>query len=180
MPRHPDPQVEGRILEGARKLLVKGGEKKLSMRALAKLAGTNTPAVYRRFRNRKAILRALMERYQQDLFLLLQPTGSPQEACQCVLEFALARPRQYELIFSTLFSKFPEPRPNVEYMKRRVAEWLGGSPDDHTSLVLALWALVHGTAMLLISKAVSAKYEAELRSVFTASVELLVSSASAR
>jgi len=43
--------------------------------------------------------------------------------------------------------------------------------------VLALWTLAHGTAMLLISKAVPVKYEAELGSVFTASVELLVSNA---
>jgi hypothetical protein len=46
-------------------------------------------------------------------------------------------------------------------------------------LVLGLWALIHGTAMLLISKAVPAKDQAELRSVSTASVELLVSNASA-
>jgi AcrR family transcriptional regulator len=175
MPRQPDPLLEGRILEAARKLFVKGGEEALSMRALAKLAHTNTPAVYRRFRNRKAILRALMERYQQDLYRVLQPCSSPQEASQRTLEFALARPREYELIFSALFSKFQEPRPNFEYMKKRIAEWLGGSAEDHSRLVLALWTLVHGTAMLLISKAVPVKYEAALHSVFRASVELVVS-----
>jgi len=62
-------------------------------------------------------------------------------------------------------------------LKTRSAEWLAGSPEDYSSLVLALWTLAHGTAMLLISKAVPVKYEAELGSVFTASVELLVSNA---
>ena len=52
MPRQIDPEVEGRIIQAARKLWHKGGEKALSMRAVAKAAGTNTPAVYRRFRNR--------------------------------------------------------------------------------------------------------------------------------
>ena len=69
------------------------------------------------------------------------------------------------------------PRPNVEFMKRRAAEWLGGSPEDHTGLVLSLWALIHGTATLLISRAVSGDYAAELRSVFPASVETLVRTA---
>jgi AcrR family transcriptional regulator len=69
------------------------------MRTLAKLAHTNTPAVYRRFRNRKAISRSLLERFQQDLYRALQPCGSLQEVCQRTLEFALARPREYELAF---------------------------------------------------------------------------------
>jgi AcrR family transcriptional regulator len=179
MPRKPDPLLEGRILGAARKLFMKGGEKSLSMRALAKLAHTNTPAVYRRFRNRRAILHALLERFQQDLYRAVQPCSSPQEAFQCILEFALARPREYALAFSEWAPKFQEPRPNLEYVKKRFAEWLGGSPEDHSSLVLGLWAQVHGTAMLLISKAVPAEDQAELRSVFTASVELLVSNASA-
>jgi len=180
MPRQPDPLLEGRILEAARKLLLKGGEKALSMRPLARFARTNTPAVYRRFRNRKAILRALMARYQQDLYCALQPCSSPQEACQRILDFALARPREYELIFAEWFPRFQEPRPNFEYMKRRFAEWLGGSPEDHSGLALALWAQIHGTAMLLISKAVPAKDQAELLAVFSASVNLLVTNASAR
>ena len=61
MPRHSDPELEGRILNAARKLWHKGGETALSMRAVAKAAGTNTPAVYRRFRTREQILRALVQ-----------------------------------------------------------------------------------------------------------------------
>jgi AcrR family transcriptional regulator len=178
MPRQPDPLLEGRILEAAQKLFLKGGEKALSMRALARLAHTNTPAVYRRFRNRKAILRALMERYQQDLFRELQPCTSPQQACQRVLEFALGRPREYQLTLSESFPKFQEPRPNFEYFKTRFAEWLGGSPEDHSRLVLALWAQIAGTATLLISKALPIKVQAEQHSVFSASIDLLVRNAS--
>jgi AcrR family transcriptional regulator len=179
MPRKPDPLLEGRIQKAARKLFIKGGEKALSMRALARLAHTNTPAVYRRFRNRKAILRALLEQFQQDMYRALQPCSSPQEAFQCILDFALAHPRQYELAFAEWAPRFQEPRPNFEYLKKKFAEWLGGSPEDHLRLALGLWAQVHGTAMLLISKAVPVKDQAELRSASAASVELLVSNASA-
>ena len=178
MPRQADPLLEGRILEAARKLFMKGGEKALSMRALAKLAHTNTPAVYRRFRNRKAILRALLERFQQDLYLAIQPCSSVAEICQRTLEFALAHPREYALAFSEWAPRFQESRPNVEYVKNRAAEWLGGSPEEHASLVLAFLMLIHGTAMLLISKTLHAQAQVELRSVFTATVELLVRNAS--
>jgi len=63
MARHSDPEVEVRILRAARDLWHEGGEAALSMRAVAKAAGTNTPAVYRRFRTREDILRALVLRY---------------------------------------------------------------------------------------------------------------------
>ncbi len=179
MPRQPDPSLEGRILQAARKLFIKGGEKALSMRSLAKLAHTNTPAVYRRFQNRRAIMRALLEQAQQDLFRALQPCSSLQEICQRTLEFALAHPREYVLAFSEWAPRFQESRPNVEYVKTKAAEWLGGSPKDHSSLVMAFLALIHGTAMLSISKTLHAKDQANLHSTFTASVKLLVSNASA-
>src|ERR1022692_3070050 len=67
VPRRPDPDLEGKILDAAQELWKKGGEKGLTMRAVAKAAGTNTPAVYRRFRNREDILRALLRRIQQDV-----------------------------------------------------------------------------------------------------------------
>ncbi len=55
MPRRPDPDLEGKILDAAQKLWKKGGEKALTMRTVARAAGTNTPAVYRRFRDRDDI-----------------------------------------------------------------------------------------------------------------------------
>jgi len=175
MPRQPDPGLEDRILKAAHKLFLKGGEKSLSMRTLAKAAHTNTPAVYRRFRNRKAILSALLQRFQQDLFAVLEPCLSFEDACYNVLEFALAHPHVYQLVNAGVFSKVSVARPNIELMKRRSAEWFGGSPEDHTRLVLALWALVHGTATLLLAKAVPVPHDTDLRSVIVSrAVALLV------
>ena len=60
MPRHPDPDLEDRILKAAHRLWQKGGEKSLTMRAVARAAGTNTPAVYRRFKDRHDLVRGLL------------------------------------------------------------------------------------------------------------------------
>ena len=35
-------------------------------------------------------------------------------------------------------------------MRERVAKRLGGTPRQHTRLMLAVWSLMHGTAMLII------------------------------
>ncbi len=177
MPRQPDPQLETRILKAAQKLFLKGGEKSLSMRALAKAAHTNTPAVYRRYKSRKQILEALVQRTQQDLFVVLEPCISLQDAYRRLLEFALEHPHEYQLI-NAAFSKVNTARPNFELMKKRSAEWLGGAPEDHTDLILALWALAHGTASLLISRAVPSHHETDLRSVVDKAAALLVQNAS--
>jgi AcrR family transcriptional regulator len=149
------------------------------MRALARAAHTNTPAVYRRFRNRKEILGALVQRTQRDLFAVLEPCVSLQDAFRRLLDFALAHPYEWQLTNSGVFSKVNAERPNFEFMKRRSAEWLGGSPENHAGLVLVLWAMVHGAATLLISKAIPSYHDTELRPVVDEAVELLVRTASA-
>ncbi|MGO9126334.1 MAG: TetR/AcrR family transcriptional regulator [Terriglobales bacterium] len=189
MPRRPDPDLEERILNAARKLWKKGAEKTLTMRAVAKAAGTNTPAVYRRFKDRRDILHALLRRLQKDVADVVGASRSPEEACQRFLEFALSHPHEYELFYEHAY-QLPRPtqagrtaplrehRPTMALVEGKLAERLGGSPEDHAHLALALWAVTHGTAMILISKAIPAEHTAELRSVFSSTVEAMVGNAS--
>lgn len=189
MPRQPDPDLQERILNAAQKLWKKGAEKTLTMRAVAKAAGTNTPAVYRRFRNREDILRALLRRIQQDVVEALQPCSCAEEACQRYVEFAESHAHEYELFYTYAYelshparsdqaSPLREHRPTMQFMENKLAERLGGTAADHTRLSLALWTMAHGTAMLLISRAVPPGHVAELRSVFAAAVETLINNPS--
>ena len=174
MPRHVDPEVEGRIMQAARKLWHKGGEKALNMRAVAQAAGTNTPAVYRRFRNREGILRALVQSYQGELFQALGTCRSLPEMVHCYLDFALSKPREYELIMSGLLARMSKTRPNVDYVAERVSEWLGGSSQEHRPLVFTLAALAHGTAMFNITGTIPEEDFPGVRAVFAAAVKVLV------
>jgi len=174
MPRHIDPDLESRILKAARKLWSKGGEKALSMRAIANIADTNTPAVYRRFRNRDEILRALVQSYQEELRQAVSRCNSMEEVGDAVLRFALEHPREYELMMSGLLAKMTKSRPNVEFVVRKSAEWFGGKPEDHRKLVLALWSLIHGTIMLTISGTLPDGDVASAKAVFRRSVTVLV------
>ncbi len=157
MPRQPDPQLEQRILDAACRLWAQGGEKSLTMRGVAHAAGTTTPTVYERYHDREDILSAVRMRTRLELFGALKRTGSLDQACECYLEFALKHPHAYEMLFDD-FAQPPslhEPWPSFNLLRQRLTERLGGRPRRHTRLMLSLWSLMHGTAMLLIRGGVS-------------------------
>jgi AcrR family transcriptional regulator len=172
--RHSDPELEGRILRAARKLWHQGGETALSMRAVAKAASTNTPAVYRRFRSREEILRALVGDYQRQLMDQIAPCKSAQEIAQRILNFALSRPREYELITSGLLARMTSDRPAVDFAAYRAAELLGGSPKDHANLTMAVWALVHGMALLQISGSMRKEDHPRAQKAFKQAINILI------
>jgi AcrR family transcriptional regulator len=152
VPRHPDPDLEQRILSAASRLWARGGEKALTMRAVAKAAGTTTPTVYERYRDRDDILRALRIKTRSELFAALIRTETLREAFLRQLEFALENSHAYEVLFDGV-GKPPslhETWPTFNLMRERVAKRLGGTPRSHTRLMLAVWSLMHGTAMLII------------------------------
>lgn len=152
MPRHPDPDLEQRILGAASRLWARGGEKALTMRAVAKASGTTTPTVYERYRDRDDILRALRLKTRRELFAALSVTRTLREAFERQLEFALENSHAYEVLFDGV-AKPPslhEPWPSFNLMRDRIAKRLGGTPRQHTRLMLAVWSLMHGTAMLII------------------------------
>ncbi len=152
MPRHPDPELEQKILDAASRLWARGGEKALTMRAVAKAAATTTPTVYERYRDRDDILRALRAQTRKDLFAALSGTHTLRESVLRYLEFALEHPHAYEVLFDSV-GKPPslhEPWPSFNLMRERITKRLGGTPHQHTRLMLAVWSLMHGSAMLII------------------------------
>lgn len=152
MPRHPDPDLEQRILGAASRLWARGGEKSLTMRAVAKAAGTTTPTVYERYRDREDILRALRLQTRSELFNALSRTRTLRDAVQRQLEFALANSHAYEVLFDGVGQppSLYEPWPSFNLMRERLAQQIGGTPREHNRLILAIWSLMHGTAMLII------------------------------
>ena len=118
-------------MEAAQKLWRKGGEKALTMRAVAREARTNTPSVYRRFRTREDILRALLHRIRLELAVQLESAPTPEEGCKRYLEFAVSHPHEYMLLHQRDFELFHSPRairagaksagrPSREAMRRRL------------------------------------------------------------
>lgn len=185
MPRHPDPDLEDRILNAAQTLWKRGGEKSLTMRAVARAAGTNTPAVYRRFKDRRDLLRAMLLRTVARLRRRFEAGENLEAMAESYIEEALRLPHEYELFYTHGHELSPakgsgrarpirESRPNFAFIELELAKRLGGVPEEHTRLALALWATLHGTASLLLSQTIPKEHAAELRSACRAAVKTLI------
>jgi AcrR family transcriptional regulator len=188
MPRQRDPELEERILKAADALWKRGGEKALTMRAVARVAGTNTPAVYRRFKNRQDLIRGILRRVGARMRVHFERTGTLQEMCEAYLEYAMTNPNEYQLFFkeSRLLNlpkrrgsarPIRESRPNFDFGEKMAAKQLGGAPEDHSRLVLALWSIAHGTAALLLNQSIPEGHEEELRETCRAAVNTLIHNA---
>jgi AcrR family transcriptional regulator len=179
LPRQPDPQLERRILDAACRLWSRGGEKTLTMRGIAKAAGTTTPTVYERYQNREDILRAVRLETRAELFAAVNPTRSITQACRKYLDFAMQHPHAYEVLFDG-FAEPPslhEPWPTFNLLRLRVTQRLGGEPRKHNRLMLSLWSLMHGTAMLMIRGGVSEPLRTQMIYACQNAVEVIVTDA---
>ena len=92
---------------------------------------------------------------------IVQKTGMPPE------DWAMAFARR-------------EHMPSFEFMKQRIADQLGGQPDEHTPLALALVALLHGTATLLLPASAREKHFRDFRQACLLACEVLIAGASGK
>jgi len=179
LPRLADPQLEQRILDAACRLWSRGGERALTMRGVAKAAGTTTPTLYERYHDREDILRALRLQTRSELFAALSRTRSLRQTCQRYLEFALEHRHAYEVLFDG-FAQPPslhEPWPSFNLMRQRLAQRLGGTPRKHTRRMLSLWSLMHGAAMLMIRGGVAGPLRIQMVHCCLDAVEAIVGQA---
>jgi AcrR family transcriptional regulator len=191
MPRHPDPDLEARVLKAADGLWRRGGERALTMRAVARAAGTNTPAVYRRFKNREDLIRGLLLRIAGRLRQQFEQGETLEQMAEAYVEYALKMPNEYELFYTHGGLMSPrkgrgaprpirESRPNFDFTERLLANNFGGSPEDHTQTALALWALLHGTSSLLLTKSIPEGHEEALREACRSGVSAVLKAAARR
>jgi AcrR family transcriptional regulator len=179
MPRKPDAQLEDRIINVAYKLWEEGGEDALTMRAVAKGARTTTPTLYERFKDKGDLLTALRTRAQRRLFDAIKPARSIAEACRIALDFTVAHGHEYELVAKDWAARFArkEPTPSLDLIKVRLAQQVGGSPNDHSQLALALATLYHGASMMLVDERVPPETASAIKEACVAATNSLVASA---
>lgn len=188
MPRQPDSGLEERILHAADVLWRRGGERALTMRAVARAAKTNTPAVYRRFNDREDLLRGLLLRIAGRIRHEFARGDTLEQMAEAYIEYALKMPHDYELFYSHARALSPrrgrgearpirESRPNFAFVEQVAARQLGGAPEDHTELALQLWALLHGTTTMLLAHSIPEGHEDHLRAACRSAVKALVENA---
>jgi AcrR family transcriptional regulator len=151
MPPHADLQLQERILKAAQRLWKVHGPASLTLRAVAREAGTTTPTVYKRFRNKQALRKALAERVRSQLNEYLFASKSLEEVCRRYLAFVDQHPHEYQLLLHAWSDVFhPElPRPGRAWLMTQFANRFGGRPEDHSLVAYALIMLSHGAATVL-------------------------------
>ncbi len=165
--------TKDRILDAARDLFVERGEAAVTMRAVASAAGVSTMAAYRHFPNREALLRAVME-HGHDKFLACMsralaaasPLARLTASGDAYLDFALANPRDYELMFLrpaqvdlTCAPLAWRDAATFRFLVDRVAECVAAGAlrgEDPELLAFAIWALVHGMVALYLTHKLAA------------------------
>jgi AcrR family transcriptional regulator len=182
MPRKADLRLEGRILDAAYQMWSTRGEHALTMRAVALASGTTTPTLYERFSNKDDLLALMRQRARRNLFAAIKPSRTPVQACRRVLDFFATHPNDYRLISEDWALAFArkEHMPSFEFLKKLLAEQLGGTPDRQTPLALALVALLHGTATLLHSVNIHRKISRDFRHACISACEGLIHAAWAK
>ncbi len=156
--------AQAQILEAASALLLEGGVAALSVRAIAKRAGTSTMGIYSHFQGKEGVLDAL---YQQGFERL---TAAMQEAAEVAnardgallgtrlyLSLAVDYESHYRLMFGERMAEF---QPSADSLARAAAAFRGlvhlvtrlmpsdTPPAQRLHSALAFWAQLHGYVSL--------------------------------
>lgn len=151
------------LVAAAEGLLASGAT--LSLRAVAKAAGVSHAAPYHHFANLDALLAAVAARGFDDLAAAMQAAASPGAGtaaalvghCTAYVDFALARPAAFRLMFSPLLQRKAE-HPLLQAAADGCFNVLRQAAHAHVvqgadELALAGWSLAHGLASLAVDGA---------------------------
>jgi AcrR family transcriptional regulator len=161
------------ILTIARDLFLTRGLAGLSMRRVAAGAGISATAIYRHYKDKQALLQAMVEEGHQVFasYLFRALSGkTPYErlrlSAQSYLAFAIEQPKYYQLIFMSwsdekqaeLATRDRDPdrkAPTFQFLLDRVGECIGEGVfrkgTDPMDAALGAWSLVHGLATLWLT-----------------------------
>src|SRR5215475_12315076 len=134
MPRTADQFLEVKIINAARRLWRVHGAKKLTLRSVARAAGTTTTTVYKRFRNKEALLLALAELVQARITARTTSAATIEDCYRRFLQFADDHPHEYQLLWGPAWAELlgPErPRPIKAWLLEKFAERFGGEQRDY-------------------------------------------------
>ncbi|HTJ41781.1 MAG TPA: TetR/AcrR family transcriptional regulator [Kofleriaceae bacterium] len=159
-----------RILQVARKIVIKDGHAKLSLRGVARELGVAAPTLYEYFDSKQAIVDTIANEIASSLRLaLLRAAESPHDPRHALaaigaeyVAWARKHPQDFMLLFARLPSKrrslsTPAP-PTSPYQVVLAAVGAAAAAGivengreniEHTAY--ALWALAHGMAMLQLT-----------------------------
>lgn len=176
MPRTPDPELEDRIVAIAMRLLDRGGQSAITMRAVAAEAGTTTPTIYERFPDREALLRQVAKRGTDEVLAALQPFRRVEKMALEYLRFSCAHPLRFDLTVETFGERFVrgESRPAFDLLKSRLTQEIGVTGSKCEDLALAIASLFIGTARGMVAAGSDTRHAKEMRRASLSALRMLL------
>ena len=148
----PPPDLRLQLITAALAVLEGGGE--VGLRAIARDVGVSAMAPYRHFKDKAALLAAVVRRGFEELHNELEGADAVADAGEAVvaqgeayIAFARRHPALFQLMFGTHKGLPPEENTAYGVLVRRVRQLDPVSPE---AAALACWSAVHGMAMLTL------------------------------
>ena len=173
--RHRNPRGQGaalgpEIVAAAGRIVDREGrDEAVTLRAVAREVGIAAPSIYAHFPDRDAVVHALIDESFTQLRLFGEraieagpqdPASRLRRGCRAYLDYAEYAPHRYRMLFGRSRTKPTTPPPDDDPGMRAFGVLVAGiqacvdagvstSPDAESD-ASALWAGLHGCAMLLV------------------------------
>lgn len=176
MPRTPDAELEERIVAAAMRLLDRGGEPAITLRAVAKEAGTTTPTIYQRFEDREVLMNRLIDRTTEEVVASLRRATTIEGLVRAYLRDCLDHPMRLELSVDTFGKRYVkgEAMPAFDLLQARITKEIGIKGRECEDLALAIAALAFGTAQGMAAAAANPKHVEQIERSALRALRLLV------
>jgi AcrR family transcriptional regulator len=148
------------LIAAARALLDEGGPEAVGLREAARRVGVSPTATYRHFRDKDDLLAAVAAEGFREFAAALAQGGREGEPLSAMgaayVDFALARPGMFRLMFSPLMAKrelYPELRDAADEafaVLRRGVQSQAPQAENFDAAAIAAWSLVHGLSHLIL------------------------------
>ena len=169
------------ILDTTRHLLVQEGYQNLSMRKIARKIEYSPTSIYLHFDSKDALLHALIHEGMMRLHDELEATANRHSdapidrlraLCRCFIEFGLANPEYYEIMFQLRPErmeryppeKYRSARRNLTFFAQALTEGREAGllhVSDASVSASTIWASLHGTVSLLLAERLDVQIDRE-------------------
>jgi len=146
-----DPTLEKKIADAALLLLTNAGLEAVTMRDVAKAAGTTTPTLYARFRDREALLWALVTRVNDEVLRRVEKAKSAKQIGEILVRYLVTFPTHAELISRSwpLVMNSDRPKPVLNLAKKLMMREHQFTSAEAERTAIAMFAQVFGMAILI-------------------------------
>ena len=140
--------VRAAVKRVALRQLEEGGPGAVAINAIARELGVSGPALYRYFKNRDALLTALVVDAYDDLAAALEPSADVWAAARAYRGWALAQPHRYRLLFTAPWPGYDPHQPALVAAAKRSMDVVLRFVDEERAVTL--WSRLHGHVSLEI------------------------------